>query len=280
MKRIPYVVFCMFLLTGVSGGCGDDADPKDPVDAAIPDADTPDADVEDGAVEPGEKPLGSWMNVFDEPVLGPGDISSEAVVADIGESEIVMVFYRETVQVTGARGLYEMEEGEENSFLVTLTHLWEAEEMDWVELAEPFEKVHPYTFDETTLVAMSPEGDEIPMTKTEFVQSTDLVGEWYYTDGINEATMILSNDWTHSYEQEGDDFGEYSEEGVWSSTGEDAGYLRTSATTVNDVSPVLIEALTGYELTENGGEQSLILYYPDGEGGLFPVSFHRVDMRF
>ncbi len=284
MKRIPHVLFSMFILTGALAGCGDD-DPKDPVDAAIPDGDTPDAltpdgDVEDGAVDPGEKPLGSWMNVFEEPVLGPNDIPAEAVVFDIDNSEIAMVFYMGTVQVTGAKGHYEMQEEEDNSFVVTLTHLWEPSEMDWVELPEPFVKPHPYTFDETTLMAMSPDGDEIPTVKTEFFQFADLQGQWVYSEGTNDIVLVLGAEAVYTYEQTGDDFGNHSEEGTWSSTGDDTGYLRTQATKVNEVSPVSLEALTEYEITEDNGDAFLTLYYPDGEGGLFPVTLERSHMGF
>jgi len=56
--------------------------------------------------------------------------------------------------------------------------------------------------------------------------------------------------------------------------GDGTGYLRTIGTTVEGVSPVYIVALTEYELTEEEGDEVLTLYYPDGEGGLFPASFY------
>lgn len=57
-----------------------------------------------------------------------------------------MVFYNESVQVTGAKGSYEMDESEGDTFHVTLTHQWEEAEMDWVDFGEPFKMNHPFIF--------------------------------------------------------------------------------------------------------------------------------------
>ncbi|KGE71525.1 hypothetical protein [Spirochaeta lutea] len=211
-----------------------------------------------------EDTQGVWLQDFGSAVYEFRDGEFAQVVAiEVADDEFERILYADTQQIDGNRGTLRIL-GE--YLLITVTQSW-SEELNWQDDAA----IMLAAFDLEGSVLSFYEGESaLNLTQTPFDRPSSWIGTWETQD--QSMAFTLNADGTYTYTTTSPSSDDESGE-PWSVSGTESGYFRnvTLQRDVDDQGWVSMERsyLTPYEL----GDGSVILSYPDGQGGTVSVPF-------
>lgn len=170
---------------------------------------------------------GTWLATGEDGGVG------KAVILDLSSSSFKRIAFTEEpddmIQEEGQKGQYSVSG---DNFSASVVTEWDDGTTTWVPYTET--KVHPYSYDGTTLTLEVEPGMEVPFTRVVFTQPGNLAGTSWGTGALE-----LNSNGTYTYAEPG-----YTCSGTWSAT---SNMLRT-ITTVEDGSAMYVENVYEYEI--------------------------------
>ncbi|MDX9801731.1 MAG: hypothetical protein RBT69_10390, partial [Spirochaetia bacterium] len=185
--------------------------------------------------------IGTWIKVWnaETPFELPSGTEADALIFDIGESDLQAVFYQNTEQVGGFKGTYAISDDE---IVVTATHTWNE---DW-SVQEEFPVWEPssekYRFPAapgSSGLTITISDDSITMEKITFGKPTvlsDPENGWvesgdglYYLHFYPEGDFVPEHVGCNYHYEEGNNW----KNGTWDASGTAEGYIRTVITVDN-----------------------------------------------
>jgi hypothetical protein len=192
---------------------------------------------------------GTWLVTHPEPIVYDPDADNPLTDAQIfvfSGSEVELVFYYDTEQVMGQRGVYTVSA---DTLVMTFDEWWNPGSLDWT--TDDDGATLAFSLNGGTLSITPPgETEGVALTKTSFSVRPELVGTWYGEESIAGSEMGLAGTGEFAYFS-GDVI---AQSGSWSATGS---YIRSVDDSVGSMG-----YLNPYQL-QDGGARLVI----DVDGG-------------
>ncbi|MCB2196404.1 MAG: hypothetical protein KQH79_11140 [Bacteroidetes bacterium] len=165
-----------------------------------------DDDNDDNSGTTQDQIAGTWIGFFDQVIAeGPNGQPCDAVFFDIDNAgNIKILSFLEGEQAAGHRGAYSIQD---DGLLLSLTHDWSEESLDWVEA--PFEAtIYMALSSDGKVLTAGPSEDEAWATNKIELSNPDaaFLGTWVMD---TYATLLISSPNTYEYEETN-----YSESGI------------------------------------------------------------------
>lgn len=152
-----------------------------------------DSSTEPDATDPDPEltPVGIWMAVLDEPVLGPDDEYMDVLFIEFGQSDFMILSFLYSDPAAGMKGSYVYDE-ETGEIQIDVTHVLSEEVYGWMETN--FSVVLPAIY--------SPENDgigtdEFYLERRTLSNPTEIAGTWIW----DIATLEIETNGTFIWEQ-------------------------------------------------------------------------------